>query len=529
MKKKNLKLHERLLMLSWIIPIPVMLIITALLNYWLGTVMTDINSMYSNITNMERDTFIIGVIKLIIIWLGIKLVNSIITRVSNHRILDTSFMKWIEKLTYSKVSSISTMGTGAIQNAINTIVGCDKMIINSVIGVLPFIAPFFIICKREYDIAGITPVMINILSIACFIWLNYAVSNLKSNEKSAKAGNKMKSVITDCILNSKSVKYFQKENWSINLQYSTQKEIFIDFLNIGKAVICNLFSVIMWIPTILNVYLCWGSKTTVLFIVMTDYAIHNIAGYISDIMDVYTDKKAQLKILGKLEPDAIEKQPLKDMLCVSNVKFKYSPEASTEFSINGIIIRKGHRYCITGKSGFGKSTFIKLITKTVEPTSGTIDAIDCIYMFAESQMFNQSIFNNIALGDETVTMEEVKETLKALDVEVDYDLNEPIGEKGEKLSTGQIQRINLARVLVYARRHPGVIIALDEVTSALDEITSIKCINYLADEFERLGTTLLYVSNKSDYKNTNLITDNIYVVRDGNKVYYIQDTLPFAC
>lgn len=98
MKKKNLKLHERLLILSWIIPIPVMLIITALLNYWLGTVMTDINSMYSNITNMERDTFIIGVIKLIIIWLGIKLVNSIITRVSNHRILDTSFMKWIEKL-----------------------------------------------------------------------------------------------------------------------------------------------------------------------------------------------------------------------------------------------------------------------------------------------------------------------------------------------------------------------------------------------------------------------------------------------
>lgn len=250
MKKKNLKLHERLLILSWIIPIPVMLIITALLNYWLGTVMTDINSMYSNITNMERDTFIIGVIKLIIIWLGIKLVNSIITRVSNHRILDTSFMKWIEKLTYSKVSSISTMGTGAIQNAINTIVGCDKMIINSVIGVLPFIAPFFIICKREYDIAGITPVMINILSIACFIWLNYVVSNLKSNEKSAKAGNKMKSVTTDCILNSKSVKYFQKENWSINLQYSTQKEIFIDFLNIGKAVICNLFSVIMWIPTI---------------------------------------------------------------------------------------------------------------------------------------------------------------------------------------------------------------------------------------------------------------------------------------
>ena len=61
---------------------------------------------------------------------------------------------------------------------------------------------------------------------------------------------------------------------------------------------------------------------------------------------------------------------------------------------------------------------------------------------------------------------------------------------------------------------------MDEVTSALDEATSVTCINYLTEEFERLGTTLLYVSNKSDYKETNLITDNIYVLREGNTVTY---------
>ena len=66
------------------------------------------------------------------------------------------------------------------------------------------------------------------------------------------------------------------------------------------------------------------------------------------------------------------------------------------------------------------------------------------------------------------------------------------------------------------------LVALDEVTSALDEVTSINCINYLTEEFERLGTTLLYVSNKSDYKETNLITDNIYVMRNGNVVTYVQ-------
>lgn len=132
-------------------------------------------------------------------------------------------------------------------------------------------------------------------------------------------------------------------------------------------------------------------------------------------------------------------------------------------------------------------------------------------MFAESEMFNDTIMENISLGDDSVTVSEVEDILSHLEVVVDLDIeHDPVGEKGESLSTGQRQRINLARVI-----HPGVLIALDE-------ITSINCINYLSKEFERLGTTLLYVSNKSDYKNTNLITDNIYVERKDDTVTYIQ-------
>lgn len=144
-------------------------------------------------------------------------------------------------------------------------------------------------------------------------------------------------------------------------------------------------------------------------------------------------------------------------------------------------------------------------------------------MFAESEMFNDTIMENISLGDTSVTVSEVEDILGHLEVVVDLDIEyDPVSEKGESLSTGQRQRINLARVIVYARRHPEVLVALDEVTSALDEVTSINCINYLSKEFERLGTTLLYVSNKSDYKNTNLITDSIYVERHGDIVTYVQ-------
>lgn len=521
--KKKTTFKERVTTISWVIPIPVMIIVSAILTYWIGAVMTEINSLYSNVADVSRHEFMTTIVKLIAIWITVKLVNSFISTLSSRRVLDKGFMKWINKLTYSSVSSISKIGTGGIQNAIGTIAQCDRAMVNSVVNILPFLAPFVIICQKEYSIAGIVPVVVNISTMVAYVGLYILMTKLKSNEIAARVQNEMSAVTTDCIMNSKTVKYFQRESWSIKLQSSTQKRVFFDSININKRVICNLFGVITWIPTITNVFLCWSNLSVVLFIVMTDYAIHNISGSIADIMEIYTEKKSQLKVLGKLEPDNIERVPLGDKLTISDVAFKYDEKSEVSFIIDNITIEKGHRYCITGKSGFGKSTFIKLVTNTVVPTKGNIDKIDCIYMFAESQMFNQSIYDNICIGDETVSMEEVEETLKELEVDVDYKLTESIGERGERLSTGQIQRINLARVLVYARRHPNCLIALDEVTSALDEDTSVKGINYLTSEFERLGTTLLYVSNKSDYKSSNLITDNIYVIRDGNTVTYVQE------
>lgn len=524
MKKKLNSIYRKVVMSSWLFPIPVLAIVLGLLSYELGNAMAKINSLYSTVTDITKEEFIKSMTSLVLVWLIFRLGNSIFSKIVNHRILDVNYMKWIEKLTNSKVSSITTIGVGGVHNAISTIAQCDKGILISIIGVLPNIIPFVIICKREYEAAGIIPVIVNIATITLFILLNILLVNLKSNKRSAKAGAQMHSVTVDCIHNSKTVKYFQKEKWSIDKQANKQKEVFVDYINLPKVGVGNLFNILIWVPTIINVSLCWDIKATVLFILMSDYSIINISNNICDIMDLYSEKKAQLSILGNLEPDNNIKVPLKDKLEIKNITFKYSEESDVIFKIDNVNIERGKRYCITGKSGFGKSTFIKLVTKTVNPISGSINSVDCIYMFAESEMFNTSIIENISLGDESITESEVKELLEKMEVDIDLDITkDKIGEKGELLSTGQRQRINLARVIVYARRHPGVLVALDEVTSALDEVTSITCINFIAEEFERLGTTLLYVSNKSDYKDTNLITDNIFVQRNGNIVTYVQE------
>lgn len=521
MKKTFRKILERLV----VIPLPIFLIVVALLNYKLGSLMSTINETYSRVSEMEKTEFFSSLFQSISLWIVIGTINNLVAKISNIKMLNRNYMKWIKKLTYSKVSSITSIGTGGISNVVHTLANCNKTMINTVIEVLPYIVPFITIIRSEFKEAGITPVVVNIVYIIAMVTFNFITTLLKSNKIAASAGAKLRSCTTDCIYNSKTIKYFGKEEWSINKQLTMQKKTFIDMVNPSKNLfISGIFRTIYWIPSLINVYLCWNNKAIVLFILMSDYSLSQISDCIMEFLNAYAEKKANMDIIGNLKNDTLEKKPL-EKLEIHDVSFKYSEDSKVEFRIDDITIEKGKRYCITGKSGFGKSTFIKLLTRTVEPgpASGQIDAIDTIYMFAESEMFNTNILENISLGDTTVTKTEVEDILRHLEVVLDLDIeSDPVGEKGELLSTGQRQRINLARVIVYARRHPGVLVALDEVTSALDEVTSINCINYLTEEFERLGTTLLYVSNKSDYKETNLITDNIYVMRNGNVVTYVQ-------
>ena len=520
MKKK---ITDKIAEVLLVIPIPVYLIVVAVLNYVMGSLMADINKMYSVVTETQKTEFFTKLISTIGIWLIVMISNTLISKISSMKMLNKNYMKWITKLTYSKVSSITKIGTGGISSAVHTISQCDKEMVNTIINVLPYITPFLLICKEEYATAGIIPIIVNIVYITVMVAANIFVANLKCNKIAAQAGAAIRSCTTDCIYNSKTVKYFNKEDWSVDRQLKSQNETFWDSINLKKRFLVSaIFRTLVWLPTLINIYLCWNNMPTVLFILMSDYALNCISDSIMTIIDLWGEKKANLAILGNLEEDSVIKKPL-ETLEVKNIEFKYSNESNVTFKIDNILIERGKRYCITGKSGFGKSTFIKLLTKTVEPTKGSIDSVDTVYMFAESEMFNDTIVENISLGDNTVTVSEIADILKNLEVNVDLDIeHDPVGEKGESLSTGQRQRINLARVIVYARRHPGVLVALDEVTSALDEVTSINCIKYLTSEFERLNTTLLYVSNKSDYKETTLITDNIYVERNGNEVTYVQ-------
>ena len=293
MKKTFRKILERLV----VIPLPIFLIVVALLNYKLGSLMSTINETYSRVSEMEKTEFFSSLFQSISLWIVIGTINNLVAKISNIKMLNRNYMKWIKKLTYSKVSSITSIGTGGISNCVHTLANCNKTMINTVIEVLPYIVPFITIIRSEFKEAGITPVVVNIVYIIAMVTFNFITTLLKSNKIAASAGAKLRSCTTDCIYNSKTIKYFGKEEWSINKQLTMQKKTFIDMVNPSKNLfISGIFRTIYWIPSLINVYLCWNNKAIVLFILMSDYSLSQISDCIMEFLNAYAEKKANMDI-----------------------------------------------------------------------------------------------------------------------------------------------------------------------------------------------------------------------------------------
>ena len=149
-------------------------------------------------------------------------------------------------------------------------------------------------------------------------------------------------------------------------------------------------------------------------------------------------------------------------------------------------IKAGEMIGIVGHSGVGKSTFINLLMRLYDPTSGkiTIDGVDIRDMshtalhsqvgvvLQETFLFSGSVLENIAYAKPDATFEEIIQAAKIANchdfiVRLPDGYNTLVGEKGYSLSGGERQRIAIARAIL----HDPKVIILDEATASLDTQT----------------------------------------------------------
>ena len=168
---------------------------------------------------------------------------------------------------------------------------------------------------------------------------------------------------------------------------------------------------------------------------------------------------------------------------LKDLTFRYSPISPPILDHVSLAVEPGTTVAIVGRSGSGKTTFVRCLSGLLEPTEGTIlfDGVDMRtlsyadlrrqigYVLQESYLFDDSIAANIAFGDETADLERVEWAARVASAHefvarlpLGYETR--IGESGLLLSGGQKQRIAIARAIY---QQPPIIV-FDEATSALD-------------------------------------------------------------
>lgn len=228
----------------------------------------------------------------------------------------------------------------------------------------------------------------------------------------------------------------------------------------------------------------------------------------------------------KTKENAIVASEFKDAISIENINFKYEDEyVLKNFSLT---IPKGKTVALVGQSGSGKSTIANLLTRFYDVNDGAIkiDGVDIKdlnihslrdllgLVTQDSILFNDTIKNNITLGKENVTDEEIVNALKIANAyefvkDLPNGIETNIGDAGGKLSGGQKQRLSIARAVL---KNPPIMI-LDEATSALDT-ESEKLVQIALENMMQNRTSIVIAHRLSTIQKA----DSIVVMQKGQIV-----------
>lgn len=209
-----------------------------------------------------------------------------------------------------------------------------------------------------------------------------------------------------------------------------------------------------------------------------------------------------------------------------NVSFAYeNEEVIKNLSFK---IKKGETIALVGQSGSGKSTIANLISRFYDISDGKIKVdgknIKEINLTSlrkliglvtqDSILFNDSIKNNLLIGNESANDEDIIEALKIANAwefvkDLPNTIDANIGDSGNKLSGGQKQRISIARAVL---KNPPIML-LDEATSALDS-ESEHLVQIALDNVMKNKTSLVIAHRLSTVQNA----DNIIVLEKGKVI-----------
>ena len=250
----------------------------------------------------------------------------------------------------------------------------------------------------------------------------------------------------------------------------------------------------------------------------------------NDLANLQTTFVAMSRVfeLFDLEPEIesgnVKMQGLNEAIEFKNVNFEYEKDVPVlkNFSLK---VAKNETIALVGNSGGGKSTVVSLLPRFYDVKSGSIefDGVDIrkfdlnslrdniSFVFQDNFMFTGTIRENILLGNEKASQDDIDRVVKLAHLDefietLEDGLDTELGERGTTLSGGQRQRVAIARAMI----KDAPIVILDEATSALDN-ESEAIVQKALDNLMQNKTVFVIAHRLSTISNA----DRIAVIHDG--------------
>jgi ATP-binding cassette subfamily B protein len=293
------------------------------------------------------------------------------------------------------------------------------------------------------------------------------------------------------------------------------------FINELKNIIISFYTA----KLVIDGKLTLGMMLSVSYIIgQLNAPISQFLGFIFSLQDarISIDRLAEIHNKEDEESDpnkTLNELPEDRTLILQNVSFRYMGSEKNVLTNISLEIPPNKLTAIVGASGSGKTTLMKLLLRFYEPDSGSIKIGEselnsfsqfiwrehCGSVMQEGFIFNDTIANNIAIGEDRIDKSKLKQAIHIANIgefiqELPLNLNTKIGAEGMGISGGQKQRLLIARS-VY--KSPSFLF-FDEATSSLDSVNE-KIIMENLDHFFKGRTAVVIAHRLSTVKNADQI------------------------
>ncbi|MGE7110101.1 ABC transporter ATP-binding protein [Lysinibacillus sp. NPDC047702] len=409
-------------------------------------------------------------------------------------------------------------------------------------GPLLFIGAVIIVFVTARELFSILLIIVPILIIAMYFFTKYSGVLYRKVQEAIDGVN---TKLQENLAGIRVVKAFRRETQQIE-QFSKHNDALTQRFITAEQIVGVLVPFTMFVVNLGIVAALWlgaikveaGTLQVGVILAFINYLTIILNGLMSSsmvLMQIARAIPSGERIMDVLNKEVTVKEatnalatPIYGAIDFQNVSYRYYDTAEDVLKNITFSVKPGQTIGLIGKTGSGKSTLVKLLPRLFDPTSGEIRldgkpiktyALSALreyigFTAQKALLFSGKIENNIRVGKENATTEEIQKALNAACAtefveRLDQGIAHELSQGATNLSGGQKQRLALSRALI---RRPAILV-LDDTTSALDS-ASEKHVQQAIHEQYQNTTTFIVASKIASIQQA----DVILVLEDGEIV-----------